>query len=118
MSMTDLKITRPEVNSEPVTLGSPEGEYPYGTRLDLDDATLKKLGIKELPAVGSKLMFEAKAVVIGSRQSATEGSRNLELQLTAIDLEQDEDGEEVDEGELTREEAGALGRLAKKMRGM
>lgn len=118
MSMIDLKTTN-ESDSQPVAIAAPEGvNYPYGTRLDLDEATLKKLGIVELPAVGSKLMFEAKAVVIGSRQSVSEGSRSLELQITAIDLEQDEEGEEVDEGELTREEAGALSRLAKKMRGM
>jgi hypothetical protein len=58
--------------------------------------------------------------VVGSRQSATEGSENrsVELQITHIDLEEGETDEEVNEGELTRGQAGAMSKVAQKMRGM
>lgn len=124
MAMTDLKITKAEAKKESkayATLGPSEGErYSYGTRLTLDDAELKKMGITELPAVGTMLMFEAKAKVISSRQSASESSdsRSIELQITHMDMEADEGDEEVSEGELTRNEAGAMSKVAKKMQSM
>ncbi|MBX9959475.1 MAG: hypothetical protein K2Y15_05005 [Burkholderiaceae bacterium] len=123
MAMKDLKITKKEAKakSESMVIGSPEQErYPYGLRLDLNNDTLEKLGMKSLPAVGTVLMFEAKAKVVGSRQSATEGSENrsVELQITHLDLEEGETDEEVNEGELTRGQAGAMSKVAQKMRGM
>lgn len=123
MSMTDLKITKKEAKakSESMVIGSPDSErYPYGLRLELNNDSLEKLGIKDMPAVGAVLMFEAKAKVVGSRQSATEGSENrsVELQITHIDLEDGETDEEVKEGELTRGQAGAMGKVAARMRGM
>jgi hypothetical protein len=121
MGMTSLKISKKEAKSE-AKLASPYMEqerYPYGLRLDLNDETLKKLGITSLPAVGGTIMFEAKAKVVGSRQSATQDSENrsIELQITDIDIDFEGD-EEVKEGELTRGEAGAMSRVAKKMRSL
>lgn len=123
MAMKDLKITKKEAKakSESMVIGSPDQErYPYGLRLDLNNDTLEKLGMTKLPSVGTVLMFEAKAKVVGSRQSATEGSENrsIELQITHIDLEEGETDEEVKEGELTRGQAGAMSKVAQKMRGM
>lgn len=123
MAMKDLKISKKEAKSknEAMVIGSADQErYPYGLRLDLNNDTLDKLGINKLPTVGTVIMFEAKAKVVGSRQSATEGSENrsVELQITHIDLEDGESTEEVKEGELTRGQAGAMDRVAKKMRGM
>lgn len=124
MAMKDLKISKKEAKEKSeamATIGSSDQErYPYGLRLDLNNDTLDKLGIDKLPTVGTVLLFEAKAKVVGSRQSATEGSENrsVELQITHIDLEAGESGEEVKEGELTRGQAGAMDRVANKMKGM
>ncbi len=124
MTMKDLKISKQEAKEKSKAvqvIGSSDQErYPYGLRLDLNNDTLEKLGMKKLPTVGTVLMFEAKAKVVGSRQSATEGSENrsVELQITHIDLEDGESDEEVKEGELTRGQAGAMDRVAKKMKGM
>ncbi len=120
MAMQDLKISKKEAK-EANKLATPyedQERYPYGLRLDLNNDTLEKLGITKLPAVGTVLMFEAKAKVVGSRQSATESSdnRSIELQITHLDLEMDDD--EVSEGELTRNEAGAMSKVAKKLNSM
>lgn len=122
--MKDLKISKKEAKekNKSMMIGSSDSEerYPYGLRLTLDNDSLDKLGIKNLPAVGTVLMFEAKAKVVSTRQSATTGSddRSVDLQVTAIDLEEGESAEEVKEGELTRGEAGAMDRVAKKMKSM
>ncbi len=122
MALKDLKISKKEAK-DANKLASPyedQERYPYGLRLDLNNETLEKLGITKLPAVGTVLMLEAKAKVVGSRQSATESSdnRSIELQITHIDLETGESDEEVKEGELTRGQAGAMDRVANKMKGM
>lgn len=119
MTMQDLKITKKDAKGDKNVVPSNHQEsYSYGMRLDLDENTLKKLGIKKLPAVGDVLMFEAKAKVIASRQSYTVGgtNRSLELQVTHMDLEMDSD--EVPEGELTRGQSGAISKVAQKMRDM
>lgn len=122
--MKSLKITAKEMKAKEKSLGEvavpvDKERYPWGTRIDLDNDTLEKLGIDELPAVGSKMTMEAKVTVIGSRQSASTGSgesRSLELQIT--DMELGDDGDEVDEGELTRGESKAMSAVAKKIRSL
>lgn len=120
MALKSLKLPktkRNEVGSIPVDSYERE-EYPYGTRIDLQDESLDALGIKELPEVGSTMMIECKVKVIGARQSANEKktTRTLELQITDMDLELDED--EVGEGELTRGDSKSMNNLAKKMKSM
>lgn len=121
MALTSLKISKKEMKDREkeaqISIGAPDGErYPYGTRLDLDDETLDKLGIDKLPSVGATMMIEAKVTVIGSRQSATKERTNraLELQITDMEIEMDEGEEE--EGELTRSESGAMSALAKRIK--
>ncbi len=121
MALTSLKITKKEIKEREkemsVGLGSSDGErFPYGTRLDLDNDTIEKLGIKDLPPVGATMMIEAKVTVIGSRQSATKErtNRNLELQITDMELDRGE--EEDDEGEMTRGDSKPLNALAQRMK--
>lgn len=122
MAMKDLKISKKEAKEKSEAMqviGSSDQErYPYGLRLDLNNDTLDKLGMTKLPSVGTVLTFEVKSKVIGSRQSATEGSENrsIELQITHIDM--DTAKEEKAEGELTRSDRGAASNVAKKLASM
>jgi hypothetical protein len=63
-------------------------QYPYGLRLNLDNAAVEKLGIG-LPKVGEKLMIEAYVDVVSvSASDSKEGMRkNIELQITDLCLE-------------------------------
>jgi len=115
--MISLKITKKqdEENAEVAQpVGSMDNRYPWGTRIQLEQDSLDKLGIVKLPAVGDKLMIEAKVEVISVRQS--EDGKSVELQITDMDLEND--GDEVTEGELTRGESGAMSKVADKMKNM
>lgn len=119
MALKSLKISAKEAKkqNEPVAVGN-EDRYPWGTRLDLNKDSLDKLGIKDLPAVGTKMMIEAKVTVIATRQTAREDdtTRSLELQITDMAIEND--GDEVAEKELTRGESKAMSAVAKKIQGM
>lgn len=64
-------------------------KYPYGLCLYLDSETLKKLGIEELPKVGSKLTIIAQADVISvgmSQQRDGDKESRAELQITDMSL--------------------------------
>lgn len=115
--MISLKISKKDDKEEiemPVNVGAMGNRYPWGTRINLDQDSLDKLGIVKLPTVGDKIMIEGKCEVISVRQS--EDGKSVELQITDMDLEND--GDEIDEGELTREESGAMSKLASKMKNM
>jgi len=114
--MISLKMTRKkeDENETPEAVGTTGNQYPWGTRINLESDTLDKLGITKLPNVGDKIMIEGKCEVISVRQS--EDGKSVELQITDMDLEND--GDEVGEGELTREESGAMSKLASKMKNM
>lgn len=71
--------------------------YPYGLTLYLNDETLEKLGIKTMPAVGSKLQLTATVIVTGTSVRATQGEKEagegaettdscVDLQITDMDL--------------------------------
>lgn len=120
MGMKSLKISakKAKEKNQPMPSLGGEDRYPYGTRIDLDKDSLEQLGIKNLPAVGTEMMIECKVTVIAVRESASQEntSRSMELQITAMDIEADED--EVGEGELTRGQSKAIGAVAKKMQDM
>lgn len=111
--MISLKNTEPagEIETEDEFETS---QYPEGSTFKLFQDALNKLGVKQLPAAGDQLMVEAKVTIVGSHQ--VDGKFWVDLQITDIDLEVD--GDEVDEGELTRGESKAMQALAAKLKKM
>ena len=103
MDMIDMKNT---VKTKDSSLVSPveQDEYPYGLRIRLDNDTLKKLGITELPAIDSehKLMALVCVVALSMNESAGEGEpyRSVELQIEQLALmpakEEDDEGKRKD----------------------
>jgi Major coat protein-like len=70
----------------PTEVGSGKGpNYPYGLRLDLHDASLKKLGVTgKMPAVGSKVHLHAHARVVSTemrKQGDGNTSQHMALQI-------------------------------------
>lgn len=89
--MVNMQLTAEEAKDyascEPKPGDGPR--YPYGLCLYLDDETLAKLGITELPAVGAELQLSAKVVVtsIGmNQQQDGDKEQRAELQITDMDL--------------------------------
>lgn len=92
MALKSLKFT-PEENAKnsPSAISSPGDKpaYPYGTRICLDDSSLKKLGISNLPPVGTKMTVKAIVEVCSTSEydSVDGGARmSLDLQVTDIEL--------------------------------
>jgi hypothetical protein len=92
MALTDLKLTPAEAK-DMVADCSPCGEgdppkYPYGSSLYMTDEILKKLGITELPPVGTKMLLTAEVFVTGvsEREDQKEKHKSVDLQMSAATL--------------------------------
>lgn len=65
-------------------------KYPYGLCICLNDDSLKKLGISDLPAVGGTFMVMAQVTVSSVRSSQQQDGdkeRSVDLQITDMALE-------------------------------
>lgn len=92
MAMVNMKMNASERKEyDSPELSSEQSEYPYGLCIRLDDDALKKLGMTELPAVGTEVMVMAKAFVKSTSayaRNGEDGHRDVELQMTDIELGQ------------------------------
>lgn len=89
MAQVDMKMSAEEAKEqyEPSAVDAPE--YPYGLRISLDDDALEKLGITQLPAVGSKMQLSATVEVCSTSAYSTqegEAETSVSLQITAMEL--------------------------------
>jgi len=95
--LKSMKITKSqqEKATKPSMMEYPQ--YPYGLSIRLDNDSLKKLGIKELPEVGEKMTVIAKVEVTSASQNKSTGgdSKNVELQITDMCLEDEGDAKEA-----------------------
>lgn len=92
MNIVSMKQTPEEATEGSVCAAPNPGEaplYPWGTRLTLNDETLKKLGIA-LPAVGASFVMTARVEVISARADKVQSGEaeiGADLQITDMGLE-------------------------------
>lgn len=90
MKLFSMKRQKDEKNDDkacdPCHAESPD--YPYGTRLNLEEDQLESLGLKAMPAAGAQIRIEGVGEVIGVREEQIEGKirRSLEIQITDLGL--------------------------------
>lgn len=90
MPMVNMKMSREEsgeLGTDQAKVNRPE--YPYGLTIDLDDGSMEKLGITELPTVGSEMTIMAKVVVksVSSNQyDGSEAESRMSLQITDMEV--------------------------------
>ena len=106
----DLKYTKAEAKAEQrgMTMGKPP-QYPWGLCIRLEKDELDKLGIKELPQVGTEVHFAAIAKVTSVNQSSSEDQdeeTSVALQITMLSvLKLESAAEEKGEKETPASEA-------------
>jgi hypothetical protein len=106
MKLVDIAYTAAERKEEakdmqPTALGKYKGpEYPYGLCLTLNEETLAKLGIDELPKVGEELKVQAVAKVTSVSMRSDdkdEDERRVELQITKLACGEEAESREMSE---------------------
>ena len=97
VNMTDMRRTNAAKKDVAVNAAtnSDGPEYPYGLKVHLDHNSMKKMGMKDMPGVGSEVMMHSKAHVVGARAEKREGrdeERHVELQITHLGVHPKTDG--------------------------
>lgn len=93
MQLVSMQLTESEAKEESGIASATEDlpRYPYGLCLDLDDEALTKLGITDMPAVGSTLQLVARVRVTRISQYENQEGKDacLGLQITDMGLGSD-----------------------------
>lgn len=88
--MKSMMMSKSEAKkqSEPA-MAEDKPQYPYGLKLNLDDETLKRLGMDKMPEMGKGFLLCAKVTVMDMHESKSDGGnyRSLGLQITDMSLE-------------------------------
>ena len=97
--MIDMKLAGSTAENNGAAVMPDATEYPYGLRISLDNDTLAKLGMTELPAIDAEFKVVALACVVSVSQNESQGSeepyRSVELQIEMVELKpaKEEEGE-------------------------
>lgn len=86
MQLVDMKCSPQEQQSE-MAMPSNASPYPYGLRIYLDDASLDKLGIENLPELGAELTIQAKVKVVGRNERADDSDPDGDNDYKCLDLQ-------------------------------
>lgn len=93
MALKSMQLTPEEAKDEYACAPTSDGDaprYPYGTQLCLGDEALAKLGITQLPVVGTRVMIIAEAYVSGVSMRERQGGKrtqDVDIQITAMDVQ-------------------------------
>lgn len=91
MALKDLTMTPAEAKETMLGYNATDvkdaPKYPYGTRLDLNDDTLQKLGITKMPSIGDEVAITAVGKVISVNAYEEQGGAEqcLGIQLTSME---------------------------------
>lgn len=82
--MIDLKRPKDVIKKDMAPMKAGHDDYSYGTRINLGDHELSKLGLDKMPRVGDTIHFHAHGKVVSASQNQREGgekSRDVSLQI-------------------------------------
>lgn len=86
MKLVNMKRTE-EKKTENMAIASPDSPvYPYGLNISLGHEEIKKLGLKELPKVGSKMKMMAMVEITSVSQYESKGGVDGSISLQITDL--------------------------------
>jgi hypothetical protein len=89
MSVTEAEKKQRERKMQERMEGTDGPDYPYGLSVHLDEGSLLKLQVKDLPKAGEEVRIEGTAKVRSVRQEDVDGGqqeRSVELQITHLGL--------------------------------
>lgn len=89
VSMKRTKDDKRKDMGSPAEVTSIAPDYPWGLCIHLEADELAKLGMKEMPTVGTEMPITAVVKVTRVSQSAVEGSddqKSVDLQVTSLGI--------------------------------
>lgn len=90
MDMKSMKMTKEDMRgpmSEPVDDMDEQDAYPYGLQINLDEKSMDKLDMPDMPEVGAEMMLMAKVKVNNVHQSdSAGGGKHVSVGLQITDM--------------------------------
>lgn len=89
MALVDMAEVADKAEAAPTSYPEPVGpRYPYGLCISLCQDELTKLGLTDLPSIGTEMPLNAIAKVTSVSLNESEGHSNtrLELQITMLEI--------------------------------
>jgi len=87
--MVSVRLKKKKNTHNAHEVGHEEPKFPFGLRIHLEEETIEKLGMKDLPEVGGEMMLNAKVTVdsVSSHETEEDGeTRSISLQITEMEL--------------------------------
>lgn len=85
--MINMKLSKKAATALVETSPGDAPAYPYGLRLCLDTETLEKLGITDLPRVGTVITLQARAEVVSTGvNQEQDGDKRMHCDLQITDM--------------------------------
>jgi len=86
-NMTSMKMSKKKAKTSHMCETDAQ-RYPYGLQIELNDDSLTKLGMTDLPSVGEEMIVVgvAKVTSVSQRDSGQNKTRNVSLQLEAMEV--------------------------------
>ena len=94
-----MKLTESESKDNAIVQETEKQLYPWGLRIELNDDSMKKLGLEKIPSINSKLKLEAivEIIRVDSSDSVDGGKKeSMSLQITDMALNSSQDKKESD----------------------
>lgn len=94
IKLVNMKRTPPPVPQEPASVMTEGPRYPWGLAVNLDEESLQKLGVANLPDVENEMILVGRVKVTRTQSSQDEGGkrhRSMELQITDMALNNGDD---------------------------
>jgi hypothetical protein len=89
MNLVNMQNTPAEAEEEATEVNQP-AKYPWGLAICVEDDVMQKLGLKEVPAVGSVVMLTARCEVCSASAYQRQGGdaeASFSLQITDMALD-------------------------------
>lgn len=88
MSLTNMQLPKRKRSAEEAISVTDELRFPYGLQIDLDDESLRKLNISNLPEAGAQFLVVGIGPVTSVRQTDNKRGkdRSLTIQLQKIEV--------------------------------
>lgn len=103
MPLKSMKLSEQDKKDNSVDSVIEQPSYPYGLKIHLDEDAYEKLGLPEVPKVGSKFTMLAMVTVVDVHQSEKGDDRKyttVGLQITDMALDKGEKEKAKDAGQV------------------